>query len=174
SGQGSECPPDCSTGGYLYPDPKDCTKYYECANNIPYHMSCPNGLYFSPSDSRCEYPALAGCTADPTLDCSAAQTTIDQAVQTTTTSIAQTTGAPDFQTTAPAAVSTTQVCKPPCPWAYAYMPHPQDCTKFYICDDQKNAYETSCQPGLVYSIRRVRCEYPELANCTAGLHNACD
>ncbi|KAF2353391.1 Chitin binding domain, partial [Trinorchestia longiramus] len=40
---------DCSDGGGLSPDPKDCTKFYECSYNKPFHMSCPSTLHFSPS-----------------------------------------------------------------------------------------------------------------------------
>lgn len=45
----------------LYPDLLDCTHYYQCSNNIPYHMACPAGLYFNPTLYVCDYPNNAGC-----------------------------------------------------------------------------------------------------------------
>lgn len=45
----------------LYPDPDDCTKYYQCSNGLEYLRNCPAGLNFSPSELVCDWPAAAGC-----------------------------------------------------------------------------------------------------------------
>ena len=64
-------------------------------------------------------------------------------------------------------------CTPQCPFSDAYMPHPQDCTKFYTCAGS-TAFVNHCQPGLHYNIEKMWCDYPAQANCIAGPHHACD
>lgn len=53
----SECPQ--SNG--LFPNPDDCASFYQCANGRSHLIRCPSGLHFSPEDSVCERPCVAGC-----------------------------------------------------------------------------------------------------------------
>lgn len=166
------CAPDCGEeNNLLLPHPQDCSKYYQCSNGDAYLMLCPSGLYFSPTTERCEYPYQANCTSDPGYSCSPAANETDPTVivlkQTTVT---------ENTVVIENSTDNTPVedCKPPCPFAYAYMPHPQDCTKFYVCDGSMVAYEYSCQPGLLYDMERILCDYPYLVKCIAGPDHACD
>ncbi|XP_013421191.1 chitotriosidase-1, partial [Lingula anatina] len=43
-------------GDGLFPDPKDPTKYYSCANGIMYSQQCPPGLVFNPVTKTCDWP----------------------------------------------------------------------------------------------------------------------
>ncbi|KAA0192448.1 Cuticle Protein CPAP3 [Hyalella azteca] len=142
-----DCIPPCPSPEALYPHPHDCTKYFHCANSVPYLKSCPHGQEYWGDMERCDWPEYAQCVASPEAPCDAI--------------------------TAPPR-PTVSSCKPSCPWPYAYMPHPQDCTKFYVCDGQSNAFESSCQAGLFYSMDTLRCDYPEVALCTAGPQHGCD
>ena len=46
--------------GLLYPDPYDCTMYWQCGPSGPVHWQCPGGLHFNP-EGYCDYPETAGC-----------------------------------------------------------------------------------------------------------------
>ncbi|KAA0191181.1 hypothetical protein HAZT_HAZT011175 [Hyalella azteca] len=88
------CAPDCAPGDDgLYPHPQDCTEYYQCANGNAIIQHCPGGLEYNPTAGVCDFPASAGCTADPDFDCGGGE-------------VSTTTSAPS--TTAPAE-STTEV-----------------------------------------------------------------
>ncbi|XP_018022213.1 cell wall protein DAN4 [Hyalella azteca] len=63
------CAPDCSQGDLFLPHPKNCTKYYQCANGEPVLEECPDDLYFNPKYGVCDHPISAGCTADPNYIC---------------------------------------------------------------------------------------------------------
>jgi hypothetical protein len=56
---------------------------------------------------------------------------------------------------------TASYYKPNCPWPYVHMPHPQTCTKFYICDEKPNAFESSFKPGCSTA-------WTQCAVCTDG------
>ncbi|XP_078670904.1 uncharacterized protein LOC144911022 isoform X2 [Branchiostoma floridae x Branchiostoma belcheri] len=45
----------------IYPDGKDCTKFYECSNGIALSFSCPDGLLFDIKTRQCEWPEEATC-----------------------------------------------------------------------------------------------------------------
>lgn len=45
----------------LYPDPDDCTKFYQCSNGLEYLKSCPAGLHFNPFILVCDWPDVACC-----------------------------------------------------------------------------------------------------------------
>ena len=48
-------PFDCPSDGY-FRDPRDCTKIYQCANRLPYHVSCNGGLEFNERTGICDWP----------------------------------------------------------------------------------------------------------------------
>ncbi|KAJ3664242.1 hypothetical protein Zmor_008426 [Zophobas morio] len=52
-------PPTCdgsSTDEIFYPYPGDCTKYWMCTHGDLYLYECPDGLWWDPNTSECEYP----------------------------------------------------------------------------------------------------------------------
>ena len=48
-------PFQCPGDGY-FRDPHDCTKFYQCANDLPYHVSCNGGLVFNERTEICDWP----------------------------------------------------------------------------------------------------------------------
>ncbi|KAE9556700.1 hypothetical protein FO519_000106 [Halicephalobus sp. NKZ332] len=54
-------PFQCPTPNGFFSDPLDCTKFYECANNIAYHMTCPPGTEWDEKELTCEYPNQTVC-----------------------------------------------------------------------------------------------------------------
>ncbi|XP_018022216.1 zonadhesin [Hyalella azteca] len=81
------CAPDCEGVQGSFPNPTDCTKYYQCAQGVAVPRTCPDGTYFNPTFSICDHPEDAGCTADPDFDCGGTTTEV------TTTSAVETTEA---------------------------------------------------------------------------------
>lgn len=53
-------PPACDCD-QLYASPDDCQIFYRCSNGVLYEQSCPNGLYFNPNTSVCDYPSRVNC-----------------------------------------------------------------------------------------------------------------
>lgn len=44
----------CSGDG-IYPDPSDCTKFFQCMLSIQYSRACPEGTYFDPYAKICGF-----------------------------------------------------------------------------------------------------------------------
>ena len=45
------------------PHPTDCTLYYECADQVPVLMACPQPLFFDPSLNVCNWPDQVDCVS---------------------------------------------------------------------------------------------------------------
>ncbi|XP_052892379.1 uncharacterized protein LOC128300382 [Anopheles moucheti] len=43
----------------------DCSKFLKCTGGMGFAMSCPGGLEFSARTNRCDYPAVAQCSVEP-------------------------------------------------------------------------------------------------------------
>ncbi|XP_078678409.1 ZP domain-containing protein-like [Branchiostoma floridae x Branchiostoma belcheri] len=136
-------PPDCVTvPAGMYPDPYDCTKFYQCTgdpnNPVPMHMPCPFGTFYDASISVCTFtahsaanqatlrPTVAGPTALPT----------DLDTETPPPDVAITT--PDPPQLGPPVDCTTLPA--------GMYPDPQDCTKFYQCTGVPTHQPTTTKP----------------------------
>ena len=114
------CP--LSTDGFpvFLPYPKDCTKYYECVDEVPVLMDCAPPLYFDPTLNVCNWPEMVDCqivkkvkrsieknlTDSPNTTEEAATTEEEQ----TTTAEEQTT-AEEADTTTKEAENTTEIAE---------------------------------------------------------------
>lgn len=58
--QSSKGPFVCPSSGY-FTNPDDCTKFYNCYNNIAYAYTCPSGLKFNNIVSICDWPYNVNC-----------------------------------------------------------------------------------------------------------------
>jgi len=56
------CPPPGWGGTTLFPNPEDCSQYFQCDNGIPVLISCPPDLYFCPQQEACAWAWDPGCT----------------------------------------------------------------------------------------------------------------
>lgn len=54
----------CTPGVEFLEDPRNCGRFYQCSNGIPYRMDCPAGLYFNIVDKVCDWPANVNCDLD--------------------------------------------------------------------------------------------------------------
>lgn len=50
-----------SAGDGLYPDPSDCSKFFQCAGGREYRKGCAAGLLFNPKSKVCDWPANVQC-----------------------------------------------------------------------------------------------------------------
>lgn len=58
------CPEDYG----FYPNPENCTTFYQCTGGKPYLKSCPDGLYFNPETIYCDYlDNVPSCQEDLSL-----------------------------------------------------------------------------------------------------------
>jgi len=48
----------------LYPNPTDCSKFYQCFNHVAWAGQCPANLYFNPSLKVCDFPEKVDCHQD--------------------------------------------------------------------------------------------------------------
>lgn len=95
----AEAAPDSTTKtmecnhGELLPHSIDCQLYYQCSHATFYEIRCPEGLYFNPSISVCDWPSNVYCEADQSLNLTttigmtAASTSITVSIKPNKTSI---------------------------------------------------------------------------------------
>jgi valyl-tRNA synthetase len=57
-----ECPPQTDGVVTYLPNPDDCNKYYECSNEVPVPMHCPDFLYFCTQKNSCDWIWDSQCT----------------------------------------------------------------------------------------------------------------
>lgn len=60
-GSGYQCPPEDGN----YPDPTDCTRFYQCFQGIAYHHTCPFPLRFDIAQQVCNHPGSVNCGDRP-------------------------------------------------------------------------------------------------------------
>ncbi len=61
----------------FFEDPRDCSKYYQCVGQTPYHMGCPEGTSFDPdwydehgvSPLESDHNACMGKDPSKIIDC---------------------------------------------------------------------------------------------------------
>ncbi|RZC39266.1 CBM 14 domain containing protein, partial [Asbolus verrucosus] len=105
-----ECPPVDGPDAVYFPDPTDCSRFYECSNGVAYLFDCPAGLDFDPKLNVCNYPEQAGCrggttTVSPTPSTDQPESTTSGWRTTSTTST--TSAAPTTTTSTTSAAPTT-------------------------------------------------------------------
>merc|ERR1711872_130128 len=92
----------------IFPDPDDCSRFFECSGGRGYQFHCPDGLLFNAAVFYCDWPRNVDCdqkttTSRPT---STTQTTSPPKPSTTNTPTS-TTNAPTTATTADGETTTT-------------------------------------------------------------------
>ncbi|XP_053679006.1 mucin-2-like [Anopheles nili] len=141
------CPAGDSTETFL-PHPNDCTLFYKCSWGKACLKECPDGLHWSVTQMRCEWPFLAGC--DPNI--------------------------PPADPSCPTCPcvpcrSNRNRCQPSSRCPPASMPsftisfgHERNCNQFYECLSGQ-ACVLECPRGLEYSGGVERCDEPAKAQC---------
>ncbi|XP_055534169.1 protein obstructor-E-like isoform X1 [Wyeomyia smithii] len=124
-------------GFFPHPDSAICNVFYNCINGRELEMTCVAGLHFNFETGTCVWPDMAnrvGCGSN-------ANKKLQDGFQ--------------------------------CPQKFKKMdkngqiithpnfPHPEDCSKFYICLNGIEPRGGTCDEGLVYNEDLQRCDAPE-------------
>ncbi|XP_078611411.1 uncharacterized protein LOC144881906 isoform X1 [Branchiostoma floridae x Branchiostoma japonicum] len=128
----------------LYPDPEDCTKYYECVGGFadPFHRSCaPGGPVFDPKKKYCDWPENVA------LPCGQVSADVPNAVEEDAVA--------------------TFTCEGKAPGIH---PDPENCDKFYQCvPGHPGPYQRDCPPGgLVFDAELQVCNWPWAVQAPCG------
>ncbi|XP_078691447.1 uncharacterized protein LOC144921900 [Branchiostoma floridae x Branchiostoma belcheri] len=134
----------------LYPDPADCSMYYECVTGHPvYHRPCaPGGTVYDPASLRCMWPHE-----------------VSGPCGTNTNVLTDDTSASLLTHDVPAVLPTFS-CSDKQPGLY---PDPEDCSMYYECVTGHPVYRRPCAPGgTVYDPASLRCMWPHEVSGPCG------
>ncbi|KAI1289241.1 Peritrophin-1 [Halotydeus destructor] len=130
----------CPTSNGMFPDPSSCTKFYHCANGIPYLKDCPATLHWNARAMICDWPQNANCGQFGQF--------LDQR---------QTTLRPQRR---PATLDQSYRC----PIQFGYVAKRDDCNQYYSCS-QWSGIARNCPSGKHWNSNDQRCDWPEIALC---------
>ncbi|XP_063926736.1 cell surface glycoprotein 1-like isoform X2 [Zophobas morio] len=166
-----DCPwPDPLNYTVHLPHEDDCTKFYKCDNGVKVEFDCPDDLHFNKELEVCDWPWDAGCddsykTPKPTSK---------PTKPTTPKPTPKPTSKPTKPTNKPTKPTTPKPTPPPnkdpdCPWPdplnyTVHLPHEDDCTKFYKCDNGIKV-EFDCPDDLHFNKELEVCDWPWDAGC---------
>ena len=150
----SDCPPVGSNGEAVHiAHETNCSLFYTCTNGGKVLQECPNGLNFNPKLQVCDWPWNVNCTNKP----------VSTTPRPTTTTQRITTSSRKPSTTSRKPITTTK--KPVrCPWYDTKIPHEEDCSLYYKCEDGKPTLRR-CYYGLNFNPRTKECDDPENVRC---------
>jgi len=132
-----QCPEDEG----LFPDPTDCTKFYQCFNHLAWQSKCPADLYFNPILKVCDYKDNVDCTPDTIKSVAAIRHQQSMEMD------------DNFS----------------CPSASGYFPvSPDACeANYYLCVDN-TPYPQTCPGNLVFDPKIQACQIADRASCAPG------
>jgi hypothetical protein len=132
-----ECPPQ--TGGdvtYL-PNPDNCNEYYECSNEVPVLMQCPDDLFFCTEKNTCDWVEDPQCSYNCVV-----------------------------VTSRPVIVEEDLVPEcPPQTENLTLIANPNNCSEFYQCDNGIPV-PVGCSEGLHFCSEKSICSWPNDPDCT--------
>ncbi|XP_053668045.1 mucin-2-like [Anopheles marshallii] len=143
-----QCPPGNGVEVFL-PHPDSCTQFYKCSWGNACLKECPDGLHWSTTKMRCEWPFLAGCDPDippndpncPTCPCIPCRSNRN--------------ACHPSQRCPPAGMRSVSIS----------FSHELYCNRFYECLSGQ-ACILECPYGLEYSGGVGRCDEPSKAQCS--------
>ncbi|XP_030745439.1 uncharacterized protein LOC115874416 [Sitophilus oryzae] len=143
----------------MWPHPNDCTKFYTCGATGPTEFDCPGNLHFSPKLLVCTWPYLADCQSVSDLNLGTTENTIGSGEtvlsessrdsEEDTSILYGKLHLSDVEESSQFGVTTHTSLG-------VILPHPSDCTKFYLCDSQ-GPVEFSCPGGLYFDSNTLVC-----------------
>ncbi|XP_052892426.1 mucin-2-like [Anopheles moucheti] len=144
----AQCPPGNSVEVFL-PHPYSCTQFYKCSWGNACLKECPDGLHWSRTKMRCEWPFIAGCDPNippndpncPTCPCVPCRSNRN--------------ACHPSQRCPPAGMRTFSIS----------FSHELYCNRFYECLSGQ-ACILECPHGLEYSGGVGRCDVPSKAQCS--------
>lgn len=85
--------------GYYYPHSSKCELFYECSYGVLYEFSCPDGLYFNPTENVCDFPVNVDCeSVTEDIPETTTEVTTEWTIPTSTTSETTTEVTPEWTT----------------------------------------------------------------------------
>jgi len=182
-----ECWPYCPNNHTYLANPRNCSTYYACTNNLDGILqACPTGLVFVPSEQECDWPAVYECKDDPDAPCATHPPTQPTTVAAETTADPDNSGGrtlfpprlglssdadsaeqdDEVDVSSGEAAGGLPVCPDPvCPEQYGLMGNPGDCSSFYSCNNYMPIL-MRCPDGLEFKPKKAKCVWPKNSKCT--------
>merc|ERR1712137_479859 len=128
--------------GY-YPNPSDCTSYYQCVGWIPYQFNCQPGLAYNPNAQACDWAYnVPGCNgAAKSVRHLAAKNDDPEATD----------------------INLGEVTDFVCPGNGVYPA--DDCDQYYTCYENSPVYKWKCRSNFLFDLTYNGCNYPEQTEC---------
>ncbi|XP_045481719.1 probable chitinase 10 isoform X4 [Harmonia axyridis] len=181
---------DCGVVGQLIPDPKNCSRFYECTYSGWVGLFCYPGLQFNPATQECDLAENVQCEIDlntkltnlePCQKVDQLKPDVKNCSRFYECTLAGWVGEacnpglefnPDtLQCDYPANVKcATENTKydielEPCLEVDQLIPDPKNCSRFYECT-LNGWVGLFCYPGLEFNPKTLQCDYPENVQCT--------
>lgn len=141
---------------YFAPHPRNCEMYFICENYRIHPHECGEGVYWDYMNNRCNFPLAAICYAgNPTnnfgkMVCSTGGRTVE------------------YKEDECKYVADSSPVVPgndiKCPDTQAFIPHEDDCRKYYICIERM-PIATSCPENTAWDKNMSQCNEESLKKC---------
>ncbi|KAJ8970586.1 hypothetical protein NQ314_001119 [Rhamnusium bicolor] len=167
----------------FYPDPTDCSQYYECYQGKKDRLKCPANFFWNTDTNYCDYLQNVDCTknyqsttinpATTTVAPITSTTTVPPSISTSTTVTTPTpttTSTPDTTpVTSTTEVTTTRPTSPGTSLCYrhpdgTFMADPDDCSKYIECNLGQDIIG-QCPSGLLWHEAITSCDFPDHVDC---------
>uniref|UniRef100_A0AAG5DIN3 Chitin-binding type-2 domain-containing protein n=1 Tax=Anopheles atroparvus TaxID=41427 RepID=A0AAG5DIN3_ANOAO len=137
-GDRSACVSCPVSGVKNFPVSGSCTKFIQCINGSQVQRECPAGTQFDMTVEQCNVATAVENSACSDID-----------IPITPPSLNPLSGC----------IGNVGVNN---------VPHPTDCTLFYLCIDQMQFLQ-QCGPNLVFDLNTLQCNRPELSVCVENI-----
>ncbi|PSN48536.1 hypothetical protein C0J52_05922 [Blattella germanica] len=148
------CPPEETGEIILYPNPENCSEFFQCAYGHLYTHVCGEGLYYCAAMEYCDYPDhcdFSNCQMDPTKQ---QKNLLQKPPKQNLKQI-------------PKSEKEDLYCPPEETGEIILYPNPENCSEFFQCA-YGHLYTHVCGEGLYYCAAREYCDYPDhcdYSNC---------
>ncbi|KAJ8970585.1 hypothetical protein NQ314_001118 [Rhamnusium bicolor] len=153
----------------FFPDPNDCSQYYQCYQGNKQLMRCPANFFWNFDYGYCDYLQNVDCTKnnDPTAVPKTTTTTTTTTTPRPTTSGTTTRTPPPTPPTPPPSPTTPTPGFPQCSIDENdghFFVDPEDCSRYYECN-KGETIRGQCPPGTLWSEELLTCDFAEHVIC---------
>ncbi|CAG9835123.1 unnamed protein product [Diabrotica balteata] len=152
----------CDTEYAYYPDPNDCSAFYQCIGGMKQHMECVFPLLWDNHVQGCEEESdcsqvISTTTGELTSTQVISTTSVDQ----TSTQVISTTSSQFASTQVVSTNSPTAICKDG-----DVRSDIQSCQMFYCCENNQWSGPKKCPSSLYWSENRKGCVKYSESDCS--------